>query len=122
MAVKDAFLKAIAAHGRKPTLTKLDEATAGLRNAIVQFGSATEDNESCARNIEFGLGNTAGDRKTIGLRLVESGILLSDVVASLEEDKVFELIHSMNPDLNRNEVEAILRLATLLFIALEEHL
>lgn len=102
-----------------------DEETASLdtqfRDAFLLFGSQTEDNLSCAENVQVGMVNdgTSLRRPIVGLRLANSGPSLSTVLNSAEGCPVPAQLLADFPDMTQAQWDAVLRIATMLFVALE---
>ena len=99
----------------------LRAATVDIRHALLACGSETPDNLACAAQIEFGAGlSTAGSpKRTIGLRLVGSNILLSDLLKVAEDASIPEPVRATFPDLSEESWTAVMRLVTLLVLSLE---
>jgi hypothetical protein len=117
---KETLLKATNANNFISTSKdSLQRASISFRKALLNYGSETEDNISCAESIEFSIGETHFEDNILGLRLKESGEFLSDFIWSLEDDEVVNLLVKLNPKLSEYEIRAILRINTLIFSAFE---
>jgi hypothetical protein len=84
-----------------------------LENAILNFGSSTDDNKSCVSNIEI-----VQKSKVVGIG-TKSGRFLSDIINAAEGCKIPEQVKSEYPDLTQSEWDAVLRVCTLLLVDLE---
>ncbi len=90
---------------------KEEEGVSSLRQAILDFGSETDDNESCAQSVRLQYGKVC-----IG----QSKSSICDLFWECETDEVFEAVHSVHPKLSRTEIEALLRFSTLVLSAVLE--
>ncbi|MEI8043684.1 MAG: hypothetical protein WCL11_19905 [Verrucomicrobiota bacterium] len=119
MNTRKAFLRSlvkIAAEDGKPLSAR--RATRAFRKALLDFGSETEDNQSCAA--EIGVGTVRGrDRCATGLALQRYGRLVSQVLNDAEGTPVPEAVRKHQAGITQQEWDAVLRLATLVFISLE---
>lgn len=92
-----------------------------FRDAFLLFGSQTEDNLSCAENVQVGIVNdgTSLRRPIVGLRLASSGPSLSTVLNSAEGCPVPAQLVADSPEMTQAQWDAVLRMATMLLLALE---
>ncbi len=87
--------------------------TADFRRALLDFGSETPDNLTCAEQLEVG---TAG--KEVGLKLASRDILLGDIAHAAEEAPMPDAVKAACPDMTVTEWRAFSRVTTLLFVLL----
>ncbi len=94
------------------------QATAAFRKAMLHFGSETDDNRSCAAEIVV---TKVSDRKhgTAGLALRGKRSLVSHVLNDAEGIPVPRAVRKNHPGITQREWDAVLRLATLVFISFE---
>ena len=105
------FLKALTgiADGR----TNAEELTKDLRVALLQFGSETPDNLSCAEQIEV---STVGSET--GLKLRSRELLFSDIAHVVESEPMPEALKTAFPGITDEDWDAFGRLTTLIYILL----
>jgi len=87
----------------------------------VAIPSLTEDNLSCAEEIGYGVSanRECGPPAKVGLLVKGTGYLLGDVMCALEDDRVCEILGESFPTLSAVQIEAALRMATMVVLALE---
>lgn len=97
-----------------------------MMEAMVEFGSETDDNLNCQDHIEYGIVyNEPGNDvlSTYGLKIRDKKILLSDVMNALEALKLSDLpdeVRNLFPSsLTDAEWDATMRMATMVFLAFE---
>lgn len=93
--------------------TKADELTTNLRVALLQFGSETPDNLSCAGQIEVGIVGTE-----TGLKLRDRKLLFSDIAHVVEGEPMPEALKTAFPGITQVEWDAFGRMTTLIYILL----
>jgi len=100
---------------------ELDTLNAQLRAEFLTMGSETEDNIESISYIEYGLeeGRKFGPESIAGLKLKGTNVLVSELVHYLEEDEIYEYLSKSFPDLTRPQIEAAIRMATMVLIAFE---
>ena len=105
------FLQALSgiADGR----TNAEELTKNLRLALLQFGSETPDNLSCAEQIEV---STVGSET--GLKLPSQELLFSDIAHVVESEPMPEALKTAFPGITDEDWDAFGRLTTLIYILL----
>jgi hypothetical protein len=93
-----------------------------LMKSFLDFGSDTEDNLQCVENIEYGpcKDRTEGPKSVTGLKIKGSNILVSDLVSFLEDDRIYDYLSEEFENLNRDQIESALRMATMVLISLEK--
>lgn len=96
------------------------QATAVFRKALLQFGSETDDNKSCAAKISVGTyrDKDRGCRVT-GLALQPQRQLVSEILNQAEGAPIPSAVRKRFRGITQSEWDAILRLATLVFLSLE---
>lgn len=120
--IRDDFVRAVqsAMAGLKADpKTSIDNE--GIREALLLQASSTPDNIACSEHIEYARfpGSQSGPKQTFGLKLVGKETFLSDIAWELECDDVVDLVATRRPELSRAEIEAALRVSTLLLSGLE---
>ena len=93
--------------------TNAEELTKNLRVALLEFGSETPDNLSCAEQIEVG---TVGSET--GLKLLGREVLLSEIAHVIEGEPMPEAIKAAFPGISEVDWAAFGRLTTLIYILL----
>jgi hypothetical protein len=91
-----------------------------FRQTLIAFGSATDDNTSALDRVmvrEIGTG--AGRPRTIGLALGPDRVPLADVLNAAEGSDIPAAVRDEFPELAQADWDAVLRVATLVFSALE---
>ena len=98
-----------------------DLSTERILGAFLRFGSHTEDNVACAETIVYGVSRDrdAGPPSKAGLLVSGTNYLISDIMAQLEDDPVFDFLQRRFPNLTRKQVEGALRMATMVLLAFE---
>jgi hypothetical protein len=119
MNTRKAFLRSlvrIAGGSGKPVSAPV--ATKAFRRALLDFGSETDDNRACAAEIGV---STVRDRGllTTGLTLRRKGRLVSQILNDAEGTPVPAALRKRHAGITQREWDAVLRLATLVFISLE---
>lgn len=91
-----------------------------LMQTFLDFGSRTEDNVNCYDHVEYGLVPAVGCRPSAyGLKLKGKDIPLVDVLHAVEDLPLPDEIKEQVPNITSKEWEAVTRMATMVFIALE---
>ncbi len=105
------FLEALTgiAEGR----TNAEELTKSLRQALLEFGSETPDNLSCAKQIEVG---TVGSET--GLKLLGRELLRSEIAHAIEGEPTPEALKTAFPGITDEDWDTFGRLTTLIYILL----
>ena len=101
----------------RTSATSREQLTTLVREALVGYGSATEDNVACAKHVEV---DVVGDYQ--GLKLVGHDVLLTDVIASLEEAEVPDYVAEEFPSLTPDLWAAAIRATLLVLSAFENHI
>nr|WP_297384593.1 hypothetical protein [uncultured Roseateles sp.] len=93
----------------------------GIRTALLRQASSTPDNISCSEHVEYSVSpeKRLELKRTFGLKIVGKDALLSDIAYDLERGEVVDLLAARRPELSREEIEAALRVSTLLLSGLE---
>ncbi|MFI0371830.1 hypothetical protein ACH35V_28540 [Actinomadura sp. 1N219] len=109
---KQNFLAAAAAKGDP------DGRTEKFREALLAFGSSTEDNLAAAERVAFKtLPRFGGTQTELALRSAD--VFLSEVTNFAEETEIPDSIRNEFPEMDQKDWEAVMRVATLVFIALK---
>ncbi|MBE2192610.1 MAG: hypothetical protein IAE83_00365 [Anaerolinea sp.] len=94
-----------------------------LMNAFLNFGSRTPDNLECFENLQYSVGKDRDRSKKIaGFRLKSGEVFVSEILNYLEGIEIPEQIMVRFPKLSRAEWNAVLRMATMMFLAVERDL
>lgn len=93
----------------------------GIRTALLRQASSTPDNIACSEHVEYSVSpeKRLELKRTFGLKIVGKDALLSDIAYDLECEEVVDLLAARRPELSREEIEAALRVSTLLLSGLE---
>jgi hypothetical protein len=111
------FLRAITfALGDDRDVGELD--TAFVRT-LLQFGSETEDNARCVELLGITRLRQPHGRDAVGFGLRGKAVPISDVVNSAEGSPVPDSVVKDFPNVTQDDWDAVLRLTTLVLIALE---
>jgi len=105
-----------------PRLSSVDDdqgLTGRLRQALVDFGSATDDNVAAVDRVTIGALKTSAGRAGWGLRLATSGLPLVAIINSAEGSPIPEQVRAAYPTLTGHEWDAVLRVACLVFLSFE---
>lgn len=98
-----------------------EDASRLLLDAFLDYGSETRDNVRCAENIEYALcKRNRGPAYVRGLKIKDSELLISDIIWYLEDERVYDYLAKQFPDLTMDQIEASLRMATMVLSALEK--
>ena len=119
MNTRKAFLRSLvrmAGESGKPVSAAV--ATKAFRRALLEFGSETDDNQACAAEIGVSTVRDGGLRTT-GLTLRRKGRLVSQILNDAEGMPVPATVRRRHAGITQQEWDAVLRLATLVFISLE---
>ena len=109
------FLKALTA-----CLGSDASATAVIRRAVLRFGSETPDNIACAEQLRMTTNRDSRLRKSHrGLALRHRRWLVSDILCEAEGCRIPNRVKKRFHGITKKEWEAVQRLATLVFIAME---
>ena len=87
-----------------------DALTKDLQRALVEFGSQTPNNLSCACHVEFG---RVGDRA--GLMVRNSGLLMEELAHALEDQPIPTGMKQLHGNLTQEDWDAFTRLTTLIY-------
>ena len=89
----------------------------GIRTALLRQASSTPDNIAGSEHVEYLVSpeKRLELKRTFGLKIVGKDALLSDIAYDLEREEVVDLLAARRPELSREEIEAALRVSTLLF-------
>ena len=90
-----------------------------MSRALLEFGSATDDNVAAVDRVTLGALRKRTGYDGWGLRLVGSGVPLSDVINSAEGSPIPEQVRADHPNLTQGEWDAVLRVACLAFLSFE---
>ena len=91
-----------------------------FRRALLAFGSETDDNQNCAASI--GVSSVGkGKRRMTGLAVSRTRSLLSEILNSAESIRVPKQVRRQHPEITQREWAAVMRLAALVFVALERN-
>lgn len=102
---------------------RADAVSHALKDAILRFGSETDDNRNCVDSLEFARLRPPSYQpgSTIrGLRLKGTALAISEVLNSLENLPAPSQLRHEFPEMSEKHWNAITRLATLLSLLLEE--
>ena len=104
---------------RSPSDT--EELTTTLRAAILRYGSATPDNQSCVEHIEVGLVPHPASRpeEVLAIKLSGRPWSLASVVNALESIPLPQFVADEFPEITQSELQACLRVATLMLTLFE---
>ncbi|NVJ58870.1 MAG: hypothetical protein HWE27_00700 [Gammaproteobacteria bacterium] len=86
-----------------------------LAQAILAYGSNTQDNQSCTSNLAVVASDTY---KGVGLL---TGVLLSELINSAEGCLIPEQVRNDYPELTQSQWDAALRICTLLLTDVERN-
>ena len=98
-----------------------DELATQVRSALLEFGSQTEDNVSCAERTSVLEPTGTEAVPARGLAVGEQGILLADLLNFAEGCDIPEEVRDRYPDLEQDDWDAALRLTTLIVTALQRY-
>jgi len=104
------------------TLSSASDLSSDLMEAMLSYGSETEDNLNCSQHIQFGLCqvNLFNKPESIyGLKVKAKDILLADVLNVVENLGVPSVVKKEFPELTSEEWDAIMRMVTLILTALQ---
>jgi uncharacterized protein (DUF433 family) len=87
-----------------------------FKEALLSFGSATEDNTRCVEHVKVGGSSNSGR----GFSLRGSDIAVSDILHTVEGEPIPKVVVERFPGVTQEDWDAVLRLSTLLFILFEE--
>ncbi len=98
-----------------------EDANLALIDAFLEFGSESRDNLKCAENIEYGVcERNRGPANVKGLKIKDHDVLVSDIVWYLEDERVYEFLAKQFPDLNIDQIEAALRMTTMVLSSFDK--
>ena len=92
---------------------------ARFRAAFLSLGSETEDNCQALRHITVSEFGSESDFALGGLQLARAGVPLSQVLNCAEGCPIPMQVQERYPDLEQNEWDAVLRVATMTLLAFE---
>lgn len=98
-----------------------DELATQLRSTLLEFGSQTEDNVSCAERTTVLEPSGAEAVPARGMAVGEQRILLADLLNFAEGCDIPEEVRDRYPDLEQDDWDAALRLTTLIVTALQRY-
>ncbi|TMQ91628.1 hypothetical protein ETD83_30085 [Actinomadura soli] len=107
------FLAAAGAQGDPEALTET------FREALQAFGSNTEDNVAAAQRVVFKALQRDGGGTATALALNSTNASLADVLNAAEGTEIPDSVRDAFPELDQEDWDAVLRVATLVLIALE---
>jgi hypothetical protein len=119
MNTRKAFLRSlvsIAGKSGKPASTPA--ATKAFRRALLDFASETDDNQACAAEISVSTVRD-GDKRATGLALGRQRKLVSQILNDAEGTPMPAAVRRRHAGITQREWDAVLRPATLVFVALE---
>jgi hypothetical protein len=97
------------------------EVTRILRQALLDFGSETDDNVAALDKIAVGRVEKSTGRDGWGLRLATRALPLSTILNSAEVSPVPEQVRAAHPSLTQEEWDAVLRVPCLAFCPSREN-
>jgi hypothetical protein len=115
------FLSALLAIANVPEAS-IQALESEFAETLLAFGSKTEDNVACVDRIGIRERSLSDYGRIIGLALKSNGIPVSDVLNFAEGSTVPEEVLQRFPQLEPEDWDAVLRLSTLVFSALEARL
>ena len=119
MSTRKAFLRSLVRiAGQSDKALSLRRATKALRKELLDFGSETDDNRACAAEISIRTVRD-GDKRATGLALRRQRKLVSQILNDSEGTPVPARVRRRHLGITQREWDAVLRLATLVFISLE---
>ncbi|ETX04900.1 MAG: hypothetical protein ETSY2_26120, partial [Candidatus Entotheonella gemina] len=79
-------------------------------------------NIQCIKNVVYDISENReeGHGRIMGLKIKGTDILLGDIMSQLEDDDVYDYLSKHFCSLKREEIEAALRMITMLLIAFEK--
>ena len=119
-AFRDAILAVASCPGNASDV-EIDSLDTRFRDAFLLFGSQTDDNVSCTEKVQLGFidDGTSMGRPIVGLRLAKNHRSLSTVLNSAEGCPIPAQLLADCPEMTQAQWDAVLRMATMLFLALE---
>lgn len=101
--------------------TDLEKLSDDLMRSFLDFGFETPDNLNCYDHIEVGWihDRQFGPRSVYGLKLRDETVLVSDIIHLIEDMDLPDSVKDYYPELTENQWSAILRMATMVLLALE---
>ncbi len=95
--------------------------TSRFREALLRFGSDSDDNRACAEHLAIGIIGKGGDEGTrrVAPYVRELGRAVTEVLWSAEGCAIPEELATAIPDLRPAQWDACLRVATLALLAFE---
>ena len=90
-----------------------------VKEAFLAFGSETPDNLACMAHVTYGTASDSVGYRTMGFRLEQNPLLVSEILNVLEGTQIPPEVKEYYPELTGPEWSAILRFATMVFIAFE---
>lgn len=104
-------------------INKLDveKISAELMQAFLDFGSETEENVNCFESIEYGVAPKDDEGKQVlSLKLKEYNLSLANIIHAMEGCTVPPEVLEDFPDMTQAEWDAVLRMTTMIYLALEK--
>ncbi len=112
--LKELFEMRSAKHENAPLINER------FKQAVLSFGSETEDNLSCIEKVGYGFSRNIYNNSVRGLMFRDSEIPLSEVFNYAEVSVVPDCVKQEFPELSDQEWQAALRLFVLILIAIEQ--
>jgi hypothetical protein len=87
--------------------------------SLLAFGSETDDNRSCVDRVGIRRLHRTGEPDAVGLALRSKPVLVSEIVNLAEGSVVPAFLRKAIPDIQQEDWDAALRVATLILLSLE---
>lgn len=120
---RSAFLSALfTAADQQTPVAQVQDKNETLMQALLDFGSETEDNQNCVQHMEFGIAqnsNISIPKDVYALKIRDKNILLSDIIFSGISLEMPNSVQIDFPELTTQEWEAAIRMVSLILLALE---
>jgi len=97
----------------------LKQGDSELKRAILEYGSATEDNLLCIREVEYGVFESSTTNVERGFKLKDSGFSVAEVLNFAEGCSVPSCVQEQFEGITQQDWDVILRLVVLVFSAVE---
>ena len=108
----------MAEFAQPPEPSAASEMSQRFRDALMMFGSESDDNKHCAEHLEYGIIRGNG-RTSFGLRLCDAPYSITSVLWNAEGCPIPTQLADALPELSQNQWDACIRLATLVLTAFE---
>ena len=89
-----------------------------FKMAFLSAGSETPDNLEAIKHFDFGICKN-GRGKIEGFKVNDKHLMISDVINALEGITLPKQVKELIPDLNQEDLDAALRLTTMILVSLE---